>query len=340
MGTVTGLTAERMEEIEAASVVSGQVVGDDLILTKFDSSTINAGDVRGPQGIKGDPGDDGVGIPAGGTEGQILVKSDDTDYNVEWQTFLRVSALTLQTSNYTLAMGDAESVVLEYNEADRNVIVPPSTEVDFPIGTTIRVVQAGNGLVTIVAGLGVTVLTPPPWAYTTAGLGAIVQLVKVGTDSWLLNGMGNLATTDLGWVDWTPNLAIVSGTALNLGGDPVKVGRYCMDSLGRVNGYGTVRYGGSGQTQGSGVYKFKLPEYGKNRDTLKYSPIGAVSVGTDYNYGYHKTGLLHFLGAPGYESNTWAVMAIDEGLFAAPDNIPGSTGNAHWVFQYEYDPTP
>lgn len=50
MATVTGLTAERMLEIEAASVVDGEVVGDNLILTRQDESTIDAGNVRGPVG--------------------------------------------------------------------------------------------------------------------------------------------------------------------------------------------------------------------------------------------------------------------------------------------------
>jgi len=50
MATITGLTAERMEEIEAASIVDGSIVGDNLILEKHDGSTINAGNVRGPQG--------------------------------------------------------------------------------------------------------------------------------------------------------------------------------------------------------------------------------------------------------------------------------------------------
>lgn len=58
MATVTGLTAARMLEIEAASVVDGDVVGDNLILTKHDGSTINAGSVRGPQGDPGPIGSD------------------------------------------------------------------------------------------------------------------------------------------------------------------------------------------------------------------------------------------------------------------------------------------
>ena len=51
MGTVTGLTSVRMLAIEAASVVSGAISGDNLILTKYGGGTINAGNVRGPQGI-------------------------------------------------------------------------------------------------------------------------------------------------------------------------------------------------------------------------------------------------------------------------------------------------
>lgn len=57
MATVTVLTAARMLAIEAASVVDGDIVGDNLILTKHDGSTINAGNVRGPQGIQGPAGD-------------------------------------------------------------------------------------------------------------------------------------------------------------------------------------------------------------------------------------------------------------------------------------------
>src|SRR3954447_19097883 len=50
MATITGLTAERMLEIEAASVVDGDVVGNDLILARQDGSIINAGNLRGPAG--------------------------------------------------------------------------------------------------------------------------------------------------------------------------------------------------------------------------------------------------------------------------------------------------
>jgi microcystin-dependent protein len=53
--SVTGFTAERMLAMEDATVISGAVVGDDLILTTKDGTEIDAGNVRGPQGDVGPP---------------------------------------------------------------------------------------------------------------------------------------------------------------------------------------------------------------------------------------------------------------------------------------------
>lgn len=55
MTIVTALTAARMMAIEAASIVSGAIVGDNLILTRFGGGTVNAGNVRGPIGPPGNP---------------------------------------------------------------------------------------------------------------------------------------------------------------------------------------------------------------------------------------------------------------------------------------------
>jgi microcystin-dependent protein len=64
MATITGLTAERMLAIEGESVVDGQVdVDGNLILSKYDGSTINAGPVLGPTGAQGPPGPQGGHIP-------------------------------------------------------------------------------------------------------------------------------------------------------------------------------------------------------------------------------------------------------------------------------------
>lgn len=59
MATVTGYSAERVQEIEDSSIVDGEIVGDNLILTRFDGGQINAGNVRGPQGTTGSQGPPG-----------------------------------------------------------------------------------------------------------------------------------------------------------------------------------------------------------------------------------------------------------------------------------------
>lgn len=71
MATVTGLSASRMLEIEGSILVSASVVGDNLILTKQDGTTVNAGNVRGLPGPAGesvvflDAGESAAGLPDG-----------------------------------------------------------------------------------------------------------------------------------------------------------------------------------------------------------------------------------------------------------------------------------
>lgn len=53
MATVTGYTKSKMDAITNEYIVSGAIVGDDLILTKYGGGTVNAGNVRGPVGAAG-----------------------------------------------------------------------------------------------------------------------------------------------------------------------------------------------------------------------------------------------------------------------------------------------
>lgn len=73
MGTATGLTAARMLEIEASSVVDGDVVGDNLVLATRGGVQIPAGNVRGPQGVQGVQGSQGnqgnQGLTGSGAQG-------------------------------------------------------------------------------------------------------------------------------------------------------------------------------------------------------------------------------------------------------------------------------
>ena len=45
----------------------------------------------GPMGTQGPKGDTGLGVPEGGTVGQVLVKNSDTDYDTSWKTGFMIS---------------------------------------------------------------------------------------------------------------------------------------------------------------------------------------------------------------------------------------------------------
>lgn len=112
MATVTGYTAARMKEIEDSAIVDGDVVDGDLILTRFDGATINAGSVIGPTGPQGPVGEveeapldgtpyarqDGLWVPAGGstkTAFTTLTGGDITPPINSWGALSTVNDLVL-----------------------------------------------------------------------------------------------------------------------------------------------------------------------------------------------------------------------------------------------------
>lgn len=56
MATVTGFTAEYMQEILDGTIASAELVGDNLVFTKIDASTLDVGSVRGTTGATGATG--------------------------------------------------------------------------------------------------------------------------------------------------------------------------------------------------------------------------------------------------------------------------------------------
>ena len=67
MAEVFGFTTDRMLAIENNSIVDGNIVGDNLVLTKHGGSTVVAGNVRGPQGLAGTNGTNGADGADGST---------------------------------------------------------------------------------------------------------------------------------------------------------------------------------------------------------------------------------------------------------------------------------
>jgi hypothetical protein len=87
-----------------------------------------------------------------------------------------------KTANYTLAIGDINTVVL-MNGTSLTLTVPTNASVAFPVGTIVNVYNANATGVTIAGDTGVTVRN----AGALAEFGE-VSLRKRGTDEWVLAG--------------------------------------------------------------------------------------------------------------------------------------------------------
>ena len=85
-------------------------------------------------------------------------------------------------TTYTLVLSDAGKDVRCTNSSGVNITIPPNSSVTFPIGAWLLFSQGGTGVVTAVAGSGVT-LRAANGAATTAQYD-IRGLEKIGTDEW------------------------------------------------------------------------------------------------------------------------------------------------------------
>jgi hypothetical protein len=89
--------------------------------------------------------------------------------------------------SYTLALTDNGSLVTQNVASPNSVTVPPNYSVAFPVGSKIMVNQYGTGQVSIVEGPGVVINSPGGALKLRAQYGT-ATLIKVATDTWILNG--------------------------------------------------------------------------------------------------------------------------------------------------------
>jgi hypothetical protein len=141
MATVTGYTAARMQAIEDGTVVDGDIVGDDLILTKHNGATVNAGNVRGAQGPQGVPGAITVS-PAGGALAGNYPNPSLADQAV---TGAKVNdalkdAAAATASMRTLGTGATQAAAGNHNHSDTGwQDIDPAAAGEAPFGTRVPV---------------------------------------------------------------------------------------------------------------------------------------------------------------------------------------------------------
>jgi len=97
-------------------------------------------------------------------------------------------AINAQTgTTYTFVLADAGKMVTFANGSAQTITVPPNSAVAFTVGTQIILQGILAGVVTLVAGAGVTVNSKDA-ALAIDGQWAAVTLIKTATDVWSLIG--------------------------------------------------------------------------------------------------------------------------------------------------------
>lgn len=94
-----------------------------------------------------------------------------------------------QSSNYTLQLSDKDKMVEVNSSSATTITIPTNASVAFPIGSTITIMQAGTGQITISGATGVTVNYTPSNITRTRYSSATV--IKRSENTWYL--MGDLA---------------------------------------------------------------------------------------------------------------------------------------------------
>ena len=119
------------------------------------------------------------------TAGQVLTAAQMDDVATA------MVALNAQTgTTYTTVLADDGKLVTCDNGSPIALTIPPSSSVNYGIGTQINIMQLGAGQVTITAGAGVTLRSAGSKLKTSAQY-AVATCCKIDTDTWVV--VGNLA---------------------------------------------------------------------------------------------------------------------------------------------------
>lgn len=106
--------------------------------------------------------------------------------------YLGVPITTVISNSYTMLITDAGKMLWRNGSTTGTIVIPPSSAVAYPLGTTIVIRNYGIGTVTITRGSGVTLLK------TTSATSQDVLMVQYGfatlileaPNSWLISGVG------------------------------------------------------------------------------------------------------------------------------------------------------
>ena len=117
---------------------------------------------------------------------------DDANYAASVTTSLglkvdSITPISQKTASYTLSSLTERDDLIEMGSASAiTLTIPPASAVDYPVGTSIDILQTGAGQVTIAAGAGVTVNATPGLKLRTQWSSA--TLMKRAANTWVAIG--------------------------------------------------------------------------------------------------------------------------------------------------------
>ena len=185
-------------------------------------------------------------------------------------------AISISATSFELVLGDIGGV-LEFTASSAvTVTVPANASVPFPVGTVVRLIQAGTGQVSVSGAAGVTIETPGTSA--TAAQWSEVTLVQVAADSWVLGGDLTKAGRNL-----TANYTVTPGdmgSLLVMNSTVVDTSILLADTYYPIGGYVDVCQLGTGQVtfaSSTGVTML-IPSGHGSATRVQYSIIRATQI--------------------------------------------------------------
>lgn len=136
---------------------------------------------RGPQG---ETGPAGVGVPEGGTAGQVLAKASGSDYDFAWKDTTDVVRPNVR------ALVESQAVYSAINNALSSIYTPRG-DLSCAELTSALLVEANVGNVYEMSDSGTTSALFINGAGKTIATGDNVGIIKAGADTYLFNLMGN-----------------------------------------------------------------------------------------------------------------------------------------------------
>ncbi len=344
-------------------IVSIQLVGANLQFNYSDGTSTTLGPVTGaqgpagPAGPQGPAGPAGVGIAAGGTTGQALVKLNNTDYATTWATLAFVSSVSgsgviSSTGGLspTISISEANSTTsgsLSFTDWNTFNSKAPATS-----GTSILYGNGFGGFSNVTVGTGLSFTGGTLTATSTGSVTAVTGTAPIVSSGGTTPAIsipkattlvdGYLASTD--WATFNNKAPATSGASILYGNgsggfNNVTVGSgisFAGGTLSATGSGGTVTAvsvtsanGFAGTSSGGSTPALTLTTSVTGVLKGNGSAISAATSGVDYAPATSGLSLLYGNGAGGFSSATIGTgLSFSTGTLTntAPDQVVSLTG--------------